>query len=308
MPADDENRRPVQRLSSFPASLLDDRALVLVTGKGGTGKSTLTAALAAVAAQRRGGAVALELSANPRMRAMLPPDARVRALNLDVEHCLVPALGRLTGLPALAGAFARNKALTAFIRTSPAVREMIVLDELRDLVEKSSLERVPVVVDLPATGHALSLLDTPRSVHRMLRIGPLAQVARRAEELLLDQARTELVAVALPEELPINETIELVRRARDLGVGCRFVVVTRVPAAPLADDDLALLAQTERHGGQAMARLAQTARQETEGALRAREQIDRLRAALPVQVVELPLWTVPDIAACVRLVMQALTT
>lgn len=281
---------------------------MLVTGKGGTGKSTLTAALAAVAAKRRGSAVAVEMSANPRMGAMLPPHAHVRAVNLDLEHCLVPVLGRLTGLPTLAGAVARNKALSAFIRTSPAMREMFILDELRDLVEKSSLERAPVVVDLPATGHALSLLDTPRAVHRMLRIGPFAQVARRAEELLLDQARTELVAVALPEELPINETIELVRRARDIGVGCRTVVVTRVPAAPLAEGDLALLEQTEQHGGQAMGRLAQTARQETESALRAREQIDRLRAALPVQVVELPLYLVPDLAECVRLVMQALPT
>jgi anion-transporting ArsA/GET3 family ATPase len=280
---------------------------VLVTGKGGTGKSTLTAALAAVAAQRRQRAVAVELSANPRMPSMLPPLSRVRSVNLDLEYCVVPVLTRLTGLSALAGAAARNKALKAFIQTSPAMREMFILDELRDLVEKSSREKAPVVVDLPATGHALSLLDTPGSVHRMLRVGPFAQVARRAQELLLDQTRTELVAVALPEELPINETIELLRRARDLGVLCRTVVVSRVPAAPLAAADLPLLAQTEQHGGQAVGRLVQAARQEHELAQRAQEQIDRLRAALPVEIVELPLWIVPDLAECVRLVMKALS-
>ncbi len=296
-----------QSLSSFPASLLDERALVLVTGKGGTGKSTVTAALAAVAAKRRQGAVAVELSAHPRMGSMLPRGVPVRALNLDLEHCLVPALGRLTGLSKLAGAVAHNKVLTAYVNGSPAMREMVILDELHDVVEKSSRERAPVLVDMPATGHALSLLETPRAVHRLLRIGPFAQVARRVEELLLDQTRTELVAVALPEELPVNETIELVRRARDLGVGCRTVVVSRVPVAPLADGDLALLEQTEQLGGEAMGRLAQVARQETESALRAREQIDRLKAALPVQVVELPLWPVPEIAECVRLVMQALS-
>jgi hypothetical protein len=209
--------------SSFPASLLDERQLVLVTGKGGTGKSTLTAALAALAAQRRPGAVAVELSANPRMPSMLPPQSRVRAVNLELENCIVPALGRLTGLSALAGAAARNKALKAFIQTSPAMREMFLLDELRAVVEKSSAERMPVVVDMPATGHALSLIETPGAVNRMLRVGPFAQVAKKVQELLLDQARTELVAVAIPEELPINETIELVRKVRDLGVRCRTV-------------------------------------------------------------------------------------
>jgi anion-transporting ArsA/GET3 family ATPase len=297
----------MQTPRSFPGSLLDERALVLVTGKGGTGKSTLTAALAAIAAQRSQGAVAVELSANPRMPAMLPPGTRVRAVNLDLENCVVPVLARLTGVSALANAAARNKALKAFMQTSPAMREMFILDELRDLVEKSSRERTPVVVDLPATGHALSLLDTPGSVHRMLRVGPFAQVAKRAQELLLDQTRTELVAVALPEELPINETIELLRRARDIGVRCRTVVVSRVPATPVGEADLALLAQTEQHGGQAVGRLVQAARQEHELAQRAQEQIERLRAALPVEIVELPLWIVPDLAECVRLVMKALS-
>jgi len=52
------------------------------------------------------------------------------------------------------------------------MREMIVLDELRVLVDESTARRVPVIVDLPATGHALSFLDTPRAVQRMFRIGP----------------------------------------------------------------------------------------------------------------------------------------
>lgn len=296
-------------MTSSPQLLesLLDRALVLVTGKGGTGKSTLAAALALLAARRRGRAVVVEVSAHPRMGALVS-DPRVRALNLDVEQSLVPALSRLTSMPALAAAFARNKALGAFIRTSPAVREMVVLDELRDLVERSSAEGIPVIVDMPATGHALSLLDTPRAVHRMLRVGPLAQVARRAGELLLDRERTELVAVALPEELPVNETIDLVRRALAMGVGCRCVFVNQVPGAPLADGDHALLDEAERHGGQAMERLARAARHESYGADRAREQVERLRAAIPVRLVELPRWPVPEVAECVQLVERALRT
>jgi len=289
------------------AELIDRRDLLLVTGKGGTGKSTVVAALALLSARRRGRAVAAEVSANPRL-AGLVGNGTVRSVNIDLEKAVAPALGRLTGMPAIAAAVVRNRALLSFIRTSPAVREMILLDELRDLVERSARERTPVVLDLPATGHALSFLDTPRAVRRMLRVGPLAQIARRAEELLLDRNRTGLVAVALPEELPVNETIELVRRARDMGLGSEVVVVNQVPVSPVHEGDHDLLDAVSEHGGLALERFAQTARDESRGAVRAREQVERLRASLPVRVVELPRYAAPEPAECARLVAEALAT
>jgi anion-transporting ArsA/GET3 family ATPase len=286
--------------------LLDTRDLVLVTGKGGTGKSTLAAALALLAAKRRGRAVAVEVSASPRLGLLIPPGARVSCLNIDVEYAVGPALGRLTGLPALSSAFVRSRALKAFVNTSPAVREMIVLDELRHVVEVNARDRAPVLVDLPASGHALSFLDTPRSVHRMLRVGPLAQVARRAEELLHDPRRTEVVAVALPEELPVNETIELVRRCAEIGVGAHVVVMNQVPASPLHADDHPLLDAVQLAGGIAVGRFADAARSHSDAAAHAREQIERLRAAVSAKLLEVPRWPAPEPAECARLVAQAL--
>ncbi len=286
--------------------LLDHRDLILVTGKGGTGKSTLVAALAELAARRRGGALAVELSVHPRLPEMLDPASGVRTLRLDAEDVVGNVLGRLLHLPAVVGAVLKNRIIRVFIRTSPAIREMILLDELRHIVERAAREGRPVIVDLPASGHAVSFLDTPRAVHRMLRVGPLADVAARAEALLLDPRRTELVVVALPEELPINETIELVRRATEIGVASRTVVVNQVPAAAMAAEDRALLDLLGRQGDEALGRFADAAQSELLGVEQARAQIDRLRGALSAAVIELPRTPALDLRGCVRTVVEAL--
>jgi anion-transporting ArsA/GET3 family ATPase len=272
-----------------PAELLEPTLsrpdLILVTGKGGTGKSTLSAAIAALAARRRGRALAVDLSVAPRQASLAPSGAAVDVAAVNAETALPGALGRLLHIPGLAARLLGNRLLRLFIRTSPAVREMLVLDEIASLVEARSPLGCPVVVDLPASGHALSFLDTPRAVRRVLRVGPLAHIAARVEKLVLDPRRTALVVVALPEELPVNETIELCRRAAALGLDNRVVIVNQVPPPPFVDGDTELLAEI---GGE----LAATARAAIAAAVEASAQVARLRAELPPAV---PLLSLPTL-------------
>jgi anion-transporting ArsA/GET3 family ATPase len=168
------------------------------------------------------------------------------------------------------------------------MREMIVLDELRVLVDESTARRVPVIVDLPATGHALSFLDTPRAVQRMFRIGPIAHAAERVQRLLLDGKRCEMVTITLPEELPVNETLELLRKARQMGIAARMVVVNQVPAMLLHASDRPLLEILQRESEEAMAHLALAAQGQLDGLDHARKQIERLRGLESASVVEFP--------------------
>ncbi len=268
--------------------LVDQRDLILVTGKGGTGKSTLVAALATLAGQRRGGALAVEFTAHERLGGLIPPDSRVRVVRMDLERALEPALRRLVNIPMITQAVLRNRVLQQFIRTSPAVREMVVLDELTALVEESSARGLPVIVDLPSTGHALSFLDTPRAVQRMFRIGPVARAAEKVQKLLLDDKRTEVVTITLPEELPVNETLELLRKARQMGIAARMVVVNQVPAMLLHASDRPLLEILQRESEDALARLALAGQSQLDGLDHARKQIERLRALESANVVEFP--------------------
>jgi len=266
-----------------------ERDLILVTGKGGVGKSTVVGALARMAAKRRGGAVAVEISALPRLPALVNGESRVELVNIDLDSALPRVLSRLLRVPALLGAALNNRVMRQFIKTSPAVSETILLDEIYDLVQHASARHHPVIVDLPASGHAVSLLGTPRSVHRMLRVGPVANRAREIEKLLLDRQRSELVIVALPEELPVNETIELVRRATEVGLAARIVVVNQVPIATVAEEDRQLLALMHQGGDAGVAQVADVVQDELDGADQVRSQIERLRSTVPGPLVEVPL-------------------
>jgi anion-transporting ArsA/GET3 family ATPase len=295
-------------LTSFAAirALVDERDLVLVTGKGGTGKSTLVAALASLAAKRRGRAVALELSAHPTLAELVPRDGGVRTTHLDLDNALAPSLGRLLGLPVLAGAVLANPLLKLFIRTSPSIREMVVLDQLAHLVDEAAAERVPVVVGLHATGHALSLLGTPRAVREMLRVGPLARIAARVEALLTDARRCELLAVSLPEELPVNETIELLQRAAEIRVASRVVLVNQMPEAPVDPADAHLLDEIRRKHTGVLARIALAARGELDALALARRHVDRLRASVDAEVLTLPRLPASSPSQCVARLVEVL--
>jgi anion-transporting ArsA/GET3 family ATPase len=268
--------------------LVDQRDLILVTGKGGTGKSTLVAALATLAGRRRGGALAVEFTAHERLGGLIASDSRVRVVRMDLDYALEPALRRLINIPMITHAVLRNRVLRQFIRTSPAMREMIVLDELTALVEESSSRGHPVIVDMPSTGHALSFLDTPRAVQRMFRIGPVARAAEKVQRLLLDGKRTEVVTITLPEELPVNETLELLRKARQMGISARMVVVNQVPAMLLHASDRPLLEVLQRESEDALARLALAGQSQLDGMDHARKQIERLRGLENANVVEFP--------------------
>jgi len=101
-------------------------------------------------------------------------------VKIDLDTAVEPAFGGWSTFPCWPRPCAQPRG-RQFIRTSPAMREMIVLDELRVLVDESTARHVPVIVDLPATGHALSFLDTPRAVQRMSASGPIAHAAERVQ-------------------------------------------------------------------------------------------------------------------------------
>jgi anion-transporting ArsA/GET3 family ATPase len=289
-------------------TMLEQRDLILVTGKGGTGKSTLVAALAELAARVRGRAVAVELAAHPRLHTLVAPGGRVQVVNLELEDATGHALARMLGMPALVGAIAKNRIIRQFIRTSPAARETILLDELLARVEAESKSRVPVIVDLPATGHAMTFLDTPRAVKKMLRVGPIAAAAEKAEILLHDPLRTELVVVAIPEELPINETIELVKKAREIGIATRRIVVNQVPAHPVEPHERELLDVVQQHGEGAVGAFAKTAHGDTQGADQARSLIEKLHQSVTsAQIIELPRLQGVDPRASVEAAMKVLS-
>jgi len=245
---------------SDPLGALLSRRLLFVTGKGGTGKSTVAAALAQVAASRgidtvlaeageRGGLA--ELAASDPISAEAS-DGRepVRVaphlffLRIQPEIALAEYLELELGLRAPVAFVMRSSGFKRLLGAAPGWRELITLGKLWHLVTRDAKRRRRfrlVVVDAPATGHGLSFLSVPKVVVGTVRLGPLRRHTEAVQALLTDPERTLVIPVTLPEELPVRETLELMESVRALGVATGPVVANAVEPIPVLSDPARVL-------------------------------------------------------------------
>jgi anion-transporting ArsA/GET3 family ATPase len=225
-----------------PAPALLDRRLLFFTGKGGVGKSTVTAATALLAADQGKRVLLVEVDAKGHLTALFehPPvgfepqlvHPGIHALQIDTEASLreylkvqarVPVFGRI-------GPLAR--AFDFVATAAPGVKEILTVGKVAWEARESLHGRAPwdlIVVDAAATGHVVAQLDAPRAIQELVAVGPIRSQTDWMVELFSDPAVTALNVVTAPEEMPVNETIELVATARKaLTVPLGVVIVNRV--------------------------------------------------------------------------------
>jgi anion-transporting ArsA/GET3 family ATPase len=214
-----------------------DRRLLFVTGKGGVGKTTTAAALALLAASHgkrvlvgevdAKGNLATFFSAPPTGFAAREVQPNLHAMTLDPEESLKEYLALQLKLPMVAriGPLAR---IFEFVATAaPGVKEVLTVGKF--LWEVDSGRWDLVVVDAVASGHIVGQLGAPQAINELVHVGLIRQQTEWMVDMLSDAARTGLVVVATPEEMPVNETVELVARLREsTTVDLAAVVVNRV--------------------------------------------------------------------------------
>jgi anion-transporting ArsA/GET3 family ATPase len=226
-----------------------DRPLVIVTGKGGTGKTTVVAALGLTAARQGRRVMLVETGRDEHLPRLFAPQAppvgyggrelcpRLHAMRVEPYEALTEYLKLQLGVPALVSRALRNRGFRQLLDAAPGWRELVTLGKVWHLgraTEADGRARFDlVVVDAPATGHGLTFLDVPRVVVSAVRAGPLRRHASWVEEMVRDPERTLLLPVALAEELPARETTELVERVRkELGIAVDRVVVNAMQEQP----------------------------------------------------------------------------
>ena len=285
-----------------------DRRLAIVTGKGGVGKSTVTAALALLAAREGKRVLVCEVNAPQERIAPLlgapPAGAAIRAARPGIWTVNVspPQAMREYGLMVLRfktiyDAVFENRLVRYFLRVVPSLAELVMLGKI--LHEARSEERgVPrwdlVLVDAPATGHCVQLLRVPAALLDTVPGGPLRHDAQWMERLLVDPVRTALAIVTLPEEMPVNEAAELDAQVREvLGIHRAALFVNAMPAARFTAAEAAALAPLAERppplGPAARAARLQALRAEQAG-----RHLARARAAIELPATVLPLLAAAD--------------
>jgi hypothetical protein len=298
---------------SLPSLL--DRRLVVITGKGGTGKTTVAAALALAAAEAGRSVLAAEVGLDEHLPRLFDPDAepvgyagrdlapRLHAMRIDPYEALAEYVGLQVGLRGIVRRVFENHGFRQLMDAAPGWRELITLGKIWHLEQMQDARGRPrfdlIVVDAPATGHGLTFLDVPRVVGSAVRTGPLSRHASWVEAMIRDPDRTALLPVALGEELPARETADLVARLRDeVGVGVDRVVVNAVAEDPFPaqtpdlDDRLAALPpDLAIPGTPAPATLAACAAH-----LRGRFELNRRWATVIADTTALPIVALPRLA------------
>lgn len=238
---------------------LDDLRFIYVTGKGGVGKTTVSAALARAMAARGKRILLCMCNAKERMSAMLGSAPigseivhvapNIDAVNMQPEKCLEEYGILMLKSKTLYDALFDNKYVRTFFHAVPGMSEWSMLGKAwwhttELLSGRTSDEREPppgdgwkyevVIVDAPATGHGVDMLKVPKVILDVAPGGPLRRDADRAWRLFQDSSHSGVVIVTLPEEMPTNETIELSSAIRKLNLPIpRLVVNAYLP--PLFD-------------------------------------------------------------------------
>lgn len=278
------------------ASLLDKR-LVFVTGKGGVGKTTVAAALGLAAARAGRRTIVCEVAEQQHMSAALGAEGvgyeerelreRLYAISIDPERAQEEYLRDQLRSRTLYRLLVDNRMFQYLTAATPGLRELLTVGKVWELaqLQRRDPARAPydlVVVDAPATGHGLGLLSAPRTFRDVARVGPVSRQAGLIHSFVTDPARTGVVVVALPEEIPVAETIDFRSRLLDeLGMELDAVVVNGLYPERFSGAEAERIAAAGGGGGDPAVRAAlRSALSEHRRARTQRSQLRRLRRAV----------------------------
>jgi hypothetical protein len=288
-----------------------DRRLIFVTGKGGVGKTTVSAALGLAAARAGRRTLVCEVAAQERLTATfgvpaagfeeLEIEPGLSAFSANPDDAIQEWLNYQLRSRTLAGLLGGSRIFQYLAAAAPGLAELVTVGKIWELaqLERKTPRSAPydlVIVDAPATGHGLALLSAPRTFSEIARVGPIHRQASIVDAFIRDPAATAVVAVALAEEMPVSETVELERRLTDdLGIGLERVLVNAILPERLRATDVEQLKSVGGQGSTNAQRAIAAALAGHDTTRAQRAQLARLRRGAKAKCVTLPHLLTPDV-------------
>ena len=283
-----------------------DRRLVVVTGKGGVGKTTVAAALGLGAARAGKRTIVCEVAEQERLPTLfgetpagheeheLAPG--LFGISIDPERAKLEWLQYQLKSGALAGLLGHSRIFQYLTAAAPGLTELVTIGKVWELaqLQRKTAKASPydlVIVDAPATGHGVAMLRAPRTFSDVARVGPIHRQAGIIDRFLSDPASTGVLTVALPEEMPVNETLDLGQRLREeMRMGIDRIVVNQVLPERFTSAEAARLESVDGDSPAIRAALTEYRRARVQ-----RSQLRRLRRAADAPVATLPFLFAPAI-------------
>ncbi len=290
-----------------PRGFANAARLAIVAGKGGVGKTTVTATLARMASRAGLSTLIVEVEGKSGLPilfgaedldynevVMSPADrgagiGEIRARTLTPDDALLEYLED-HGMKRISKRLAGSGALDVVATAAPGIKDILILGKVKQLERSGAADLI--ILDAPAAGHAITFLMSARGLLDAVRVGPVRSQAEEVIELLTDPARCQVILVTLPEETPVNEVTDTAYALEDrVGIKLGPVVVNGLyPVIGQLDADpetLAAEAGTALRNGEAEALRAAARFRATRQELQ-REQVARLADALPLPQLHLP--------------------
>jgi anion-transporting ArsA/GET3 family ATPase len=281
-----------------------EKRLVIVTGKGGVGKSTVALALGLAAAARGKRTILCEVGAQERLSSVfhraevgfheVEMAENLWAISIDPDESMREYVLLQLKVKAMRDLLFRSRIFTYLAAATPGLKELVTIGKLWELAQpdrkvKSKRSYDLVVVDAPATGHGVGFLQTPRTFASIARVGPIRSQAETLDAFIRDQRKTGVAIVALPEEMPVNETAALERDLTgEVGVAIDRIVMNALYPQRFSASEEERLGEVAEGGNGLLRAACRAGVSQSRRARAQREQLTRL-----IELTESPVTTLP---------------
>ncbi len=288
-----------------------DKRLLFVTGKGGVGKSTVAVSLGLAAAQRGKRTIVCEIASQEHASRFfrraevgfheVEMEENLWAISIDPDESMREYVLLQLKVRAMRDLLFKSRLFTYLTAATPGLKELVTIGKIWELAQldrkvKSGRNYDLVIVDAPATGHGVGFLQTPRTFANIARVGPIHSQAEELHRFITDHDATGTAIVALPEEMPVNETAGLERDLiEEVGVAVDRVYMNalypeRFSAAEVERIDTAASGADGPVRGALRAAASEQRRAESQ-----RRQLERLEELVSTPVQTLPFIFEPEL-------------
>ncbi len=285
--------------------------MVFVTGKGGVGKTTVAVALGLRAAEAGKRAIVCEVASQENASRIFDHTEigfhevevaeNLWSISIDPDESMREYVLLQLKVRAMRDMLFRSRIFNYLAAATPGLKELVTIGKIWELAQpdrkvKSGHSYDIVIVDAPATGHGIGFLQTPRSFAAIARVGPIHSQAKQLDRLITDHDHTGTAIVALPEEMPVNETAALEHDLlSEVGVAVDRIYMNGLYPERFSKDEAARIGELAQEEDGAVRAAARAAVSEHGRARSQRAQLARLRRRVETPVKTLPFLFEPEL-------------